>query len=150
MKLAKFSIFVSIWISWIQELALSKTVRGNSDKHLLYATGHDFCLSNSFVWLFEVGNTTMHHWQNIIFPIFTKKFEKKLLQGGRFAPFLFNLRNFKFGRSRLQCLSDEGSEFWRPWFWESPSASLISSYIKGMSTSVRFRSIYSWLWCPPG
>ena len=46
-----------------------------------------------------------------------------------------------FGKSRLQY-------FGRWWMWvlatmvlEVPSASLISSYIKGMSTSVRFRSI---------
>ena len=38
-------------------------------------------------------------------------------------------------------LTVDGSGFWRPWYWKSPSASLISSYIKGMSTSVRFRSI---------
>ena len=38
-------------------------------------------------------------------------------------------------------LTGDGSGFWRPLYWKSPSASLFSSYIKGMSTSVRFRSI---------
>ena len=38
-------------------------------------------------------------------------------------------------------LAGDGSGFWRPWYWKSPSASLSSSYIKGMSTSVQFRSI---------
>ena len=38
-------------------------------------------------------------------------------------------------------LAGDGGGFWRPLYWKSPSASLISSYIKGMSTSVRFRSI---------
>ena len=46
-----------------------------------------------------------------------------------------------FGKSRLQYFGGDGGGFWRPLYWKSPSASLISSYIKGMSTSVRFRSI---------
>ena len=45
------------------------------------------------------------------------------------------------GNQDCNILTGDGSGFWRPWYWKSPSASLISSYIKRMSTSVRFRSI---------
>ena len=80
----------------------------------------------------------LHFWTPKWFEIYQERFFF------RFFPFLLLfLVPFCQVLENGDCniLAGDGSGFWRPLYWKSPSASLFSSYIKGMSTSVRFRSI---------